>query len=365
MKEETGMLYRLRVASCIITCATALLICDAAHAQSGITLFGLLDAGLLYTNRTLDDQGNANAGKQFSLIDGGTSYSQFGLLGTEDLGDGLTLKFKLESGISIANGSLAHCNGNLFGCEAWIDLDSHAGEFKAGLQFSPFFLALYASDPRGMSFFGSGGVTLVDNFLGTSIFASNSVSYTSPELWGLQASVLYSFGAQPGNFQAGRQYSASLKYQYAGLMINAAIFDGNSGGANPTPTPTNFQAEGRTLGAAFKFGALTAKASFANYKVAGSFNNNVYGGGLSWYVLPTLDLDGGVWVTSDRNHTANHSLLAAMGLNYFLSKSTVLYGQMASVTNHGAMNTGLSVNGALFGSQGTTLGATVGVRHSF
>lgn len=359
------MLYQSRVASLVMTCATALLIGGAAHAQGSVTLFGVLDAGLLYTNKTLNAQSGANAGKQVSLIDGGSSYSQFGLFGTEDLGDGLSAKFKLESGISIANGSLAHCNGNLFGCEAWIALANHAGEFKAGLQFSPFFLALYASDPRGMSFFGSGGVTLVDNFLGTSIFASNAVSYTSPELGGLQASVLYSFGGQPGNFQAGRQYSASIKYQYAGLMINAAIFEGNSGAANPTSTPTNLQAEGRTLGAVFKFGALTAKASFANYKVAGSFNNNVYGGGLSWYVLPILDLDGGVWVTTDRNHTANHSLLAAMGLNYFLSKRTVLYGQMASVTNHGAMNTGLSVNGALFGPHGTTLGATVGVRHSF
>jgi predicted porin len=359
------MLYQSRITTRAIACATALLICDAAHAQSGVTLFGVLDTGLLYTSKTLNARGDANAGKQFSLIDGGTSYSQFGFFGTEDLGDGLAVKFKLESGISLANGSLAHCNGNFFGCEAWIALNSRAGEFKAGLQFSPFFLALYASDPRGMSFFGSGGVTLVDNFLGTSIFAANSVSYTSPELWGLQASVLYSLGGQPGNFQAGRQYSASIKYQYAGLMINAAVFDGNSGGANPTPTPTNLHAEGRTLGAAFKFGALTAKASFANYKVAGSFNNNVYGGGLSWFVMPTLDLDGGVWVTSDRNHTANHSLLTAMGLNYFLSKRTVLYGQMAFVTNHGAMNTGLSVNGALFGAHGTTLGATVGIRHSF
>jgi predicted porin len=110
---------------------------------------------------------------------------------------------------------------------------------------------------------------------------------------------------------------------------------------------------------------VTAKASFVNYKVAGSFDNNVYGGGLSWYVTPTLNLDGGVWVTSDRNHTANHSLLAALGASYFLSKRTTLYAQVASVDNHGVMNTGLSVNGALFGTRGTTVGATAGIRHSF
>lgn len=195
--------------------------------------------------------------------------------------------------------------------------------------------------------FGSGGVNLVDNFLGTSIFSASSVSYASPVLWGMQASLLYSFGGKPGDFQAGRQYSASIKYEHGGLMINAAFFDGNSGTANPTPTPSNLSAQGRTTGAAFKFGALTAKASFVKYKVAGSFNNNVYGGGLPWYVTPTLDFDGGVWATSDRNHTANHSLLAALGASYFLSKRTTLYAQVAAVNNKGAMNTGLSVNGAL------------------
>jgi predicted porin len=343
----------------------SLLICGLAHAQSNVTLFGMIDGGLLYTSKTLDATTRGNAGKQFSMIDGGSSYSHFGILGTEDLGDGLKLKFKLESGISIANGEIAHCNGNLFGCEAWVSLDSRYGEVKSGLQFSPFFLALYASDPRNMSFFGSGGVNLVDNFLGTSIFSANSLSYTSPDLWGLRTSLLYSLGGNPGSFQAGRQYSASVKYEYGGLMINAAIYDGNSGSANPTPTPSNLSAEGRTIGAAFKFGALTAKASVTNYKVAGSFNNNVYGGGLSWYVTPTLDLDGGAWVTSDRNHTANHSLLVALGASYFLSRRTTLYAQVASVNNHDMMNTGLSVNGALYGTRGTTVGATVGIRHSF
>jgi predicted porin len=363
--EETRMLQKSKCALRVAGCTAGILICGLAHAQSNVTLFGLIDGGLLYTSKTLNATTGGNVGKQFSMIDGGSSYSQFGILGAEDLGGGLQAKFKLESGISIANGGLAHCNGNLFGCEAWVALDSRYGEVKAGLQFSPFFLALYASDPRNMSFFGSGGVNLVDNFLGTSIFSASSVSYTSPELWGLQTSLLYSFGGKPGDFQAGRQYSASVKYEYGGLMINAAIFDGNSGSANPTPTPSNLSAEGRTIGTAFKFGALTAKVSFVNYKVAGSFNNNVYGGGLSWYVTPTLDLDGGVWVTSDRNNTTNHSLLVALGANYFLSKRTTLYAQVASVNNHGAMNTGLSVNGALYGTHGTTVGATVGIRHSF
>ncbi|TCF96775.1 porin [Paraburkholderia strydomiana] len=337
----------------------------ASQAQTSVTLFGVLDGGLLYTSRALDPMTGKNAGKQFSVIDGGSYYSQFGLVGTEDLGGGYKATFRLVSGLGIANGGLLHCNGNLFGCEAWVGIQGAPGLIKLGLQFSPFFLAVYDSDPRSLSLFGSGSILLVDNVLATGIFNANAVSYTSPTLVGLQASVMYAFGGAAGNFQAGRQFSVRLKYQLRGLSVNAAIYDGNSGGTAQTPVPTTVQYEGRMAGVGYQFGSLTAKASFVNYKVAGSFNNNVYGGGLTWFVLPTLDLNGGVWITSDRNRTTNHSVLGTLGIDYLLSKATTLYAQASIVNNHGAMNTGLSMIGALYEVQGTSVGAVLGIRQTF
>jgi predicted porin len=336
-----------------------------AHAQSSVTLFGVLDGGLLYTNKTRDATTGGNAGQQLGLIDGQSYFSQFGLIGTEDLGGGYKAKFRLMSGISFANGGLDHCNGNLFGCEAWVAVEGPTGQLKLGMQYSPFFTAIYDSDPRDFSFFGGSGVMLVDSVGGTGIFNANAVSYTSPVIAGLQASVLYAFGGVPGNFQSGRQYSASLKYQLGGLTIISAMYDGNSGGTVQTAIPTTVEYDGRMIGVGYQFGALTAKASFVNYKVAGSINKNVYGGGLSWYVLPALDLNGGVWFTSDRNESTNHSVLGALGANYLFSKATTLYAQVGVVNNHGKMNTGISLSGALYGVQGTTVGATVGIRHTF
>jgi len=75
--------------------------------------------------------------------------------------------------------------------------------------------------------------------------------------------------------------------------------------------------------------------------------------------------NGGVWVTSDRNHTANHSVMGALGAQYFLSKETTLYGQVGVVNNHSAMDTGSSVNGALYCVQGTTAGVDLSIRHVF
>ena len=222
-----------------------LLFAGAAVAQSSVTLYGLLDTGLLYTSKTVGATAGENAGKNFSLINGGVTPSVFGLTGTEDLGSSLKVSFKLESGFSPANGGLADCNGNLFGCQAWVALDNPYGTLKAGLQYSPFFLAVYQSDPRDFSLFGSGIVNFVDNVIGTSIFSPNAVSYTSPELAGFQGSVMYSLGGVAGNFQAGRQYAASLKYELGGFMINVAIFDGNAGGSAQTPVQTALEYEGQ------------------------------------------------------------------------------------------------------------------------
>jgi predicted porin len=365
LKRRGEMSKGNAIAPKVIIGVAALMFGSATYAQSNVTLYGVVDAGLIYTNKSVDAATGQNAGKQFSMIDGGLTPSFFGLAGTEDLGSGLKVSFKLESGFSPASGALADCNGNLFGCQAWVALDNQYGTLKAGLQLSPFFLSLFESDPRDFALFGSGVVHMVGNVFGTGIYNSNAVSYTSPNLAGFQGSVMYALGGVAGDFQAGRQYAASLKFERGGFMLNASIYDSNAGGATQTPTPTDVEYEGRTIGAAYKIGPVTAKLSFVNYKVAGSFDNNVYGGGLDYHVLPQLDINGGAWITSDRNHTTNHSVLGAFGAEYLLSKHTTLYAQVAVVNNHGAEDTGLSIGGALYGVAGTTTGATLGIRHSF
>jgi predicted porin len=349
----------------MVSGAVMMLFVSAAHAQSSVTLYGIVDAGLLYTSKTLNSENGQNAGKQFSLIDSGFSPSNFGLKGVEDLGGGLKAEFKLESGINVANGGVGISNGNFWGRQAWVGLQGGFGEVKAGLQYSPFFLALTRLDPRSTATFASSAIIYVDSVAATGVFSSNAVSYTTPVIAGFQSTVLYALGGEAGDFSAGRQYSADLKYQNGGLLIDAAFYNGNSGGTGQTPLPTTVEFFGRMLGVSYKLDSLTLKLSFTSYKVAGSFSNNVYGGGFDYYVLPTLDVNSGVWFTTDRNDTSNHSILGAVGTEYFLSKATSLYGQVGVVNNHGIMNTGLSINGALFGVAGTTVGAVVGVRHLF
>ncbi|MGF6572879.1 Outer membrane protein (porin) [Paraburkholderia fungorum] len=359
--------YRNRVGVILgLMGACALGATQSAHAQSSVTLYGVLDASLLYTNKTLDTANGQSGPHQYSFNDSGVSGSHFGLRGVEDLGGGLRAIFQLESGISMANGALSNSNGNLFGRQAWIGIDSKYGTVKAGLQFSPFFLAAYDFDPRNMSYFGSGLVSYINNVYVTGMFNPNGVSYTSPEIAGLQASALMALGGTAGDFQAGRQYSASLRYHLGTLVVDAALYSGNAGGSAATiAVPSAIEFNGRALGASYTFSNLTVKASYVQYKIAGSFNDRVYSGGASYRVTPALNVDAGVWVTRDANNSSNNSVLASTGVEYSLSKATMTYAQVGFVTNHGATHTGLSVNNALNLATGTTAGANIGIRHTF
>lgn len=360
------MFFTKKLVILIIGIGVTLSDCRLANAQSSVTLYGIVDGGLLYQSKTPGANGQ-NSGSSIQLMDSGIEISEFGLRGTEDLGGGLKATFDLESGISVANGGFNDSNGNLFGRQAWLALAGSFGEAKLGMQFSPFFIALYEDDPRGFSPFASSVVNYVDNVFGTSGFNANAVSYTTPSLGGWHGSVMLALGGEAGDFQAGRQYSASVTYDGSPLMVNASIYSGNSGGTVQTAIPTTVAFWGRTLGAAYRFGSLTIKGSFTSYKVAGSFDDNVYGGGFDYFVTPFVDLNTGVTVTSDRDNTANHSVLAAMGANYHVSKRTTLYAQVGLVHNHGAMNTGLAISGTntLYGVPGTTVGVNIGMSHSF
>jgi predicted porin len=144
------------------------------------------------------------------------------------------------------------------------------------------------------------------------------------------------------------------------------MYSGNSGGtAASTPTPSTVAFSGRTIGAGYRLGDWTIKAAFVEYKVAGSFDSHVYSAGFSYLATPSINVDAGVWVVRDGNDADNHSVMAATGVEYFLSKATSAYCQVAFLNNHGHMKNGLSINGALYGTEGSTVGAIVGIRHFF
>ena len=75
----------------MIIAGVATCFASAVHAQSSVTLYGLIDAGITYTN---NQGGHSNV----QATSGSVSGSRWGLRGSEDLGGGLKAIFTLETG---------------------------------------------------------------------------------------------------------------------------------------------------------------------------------------------------------------------------------------------------------------------------
>ncbi|HHT9054740.1 TPA: porin, partial [Burkholderia cenocepacia] len=117
----------------IVAAATLGMFGTAAHAQSSVTLYGLIDAGVAYSNKVATTGGH---GKLVKYGDGVASGSRWGIRGSEDLGDGLKALFVLENGFSSGDGSIGQ-GGALFGRQAFVGLSKNGiGSLTFGRQYS-------------------------------------------------------------------------------------------------------------------------------------------------------------------------------------------------------------------------------------
>ncbi len=97
-----------------------------SHAQSSVTLYGILDAGITWVNNT--------GGSHVVKFDDGISYgNRWGLKGTEDLGGGLSAVFVLENGFHLGNGQTGF-GGAEFGRQAYVGLSNKWGTLSFGNQ---------------------------------------------------------------------------------------------------------------------------------------------------------------------------------------------------------------------------------------
>ncbi|MFP3624376.1 porin, partial [Burkholderia sp. SIMBA_051] len=84
---------------CLIATGSALsLLASSAMAQSAVTLYGIIDAGISYTN-------NVKGGSLWQESSGKLGGNRWGMKGIEDLGEGLAAVFTLESGFYSTNGT--------------------------------------------------------------------------------------------------------------------------------------------------------------------------------------------------------------------------------------------------------------------
>lgn len=191
-----------------------------AHAQSSVTLYGLIDAGVVYLN-------NQGGHSNLETVTGQTNGSRFGLRGTEDLGGGLSAIFTLENGFDPSSGKELQ-NSRLFGRMSFVGLSSeHYGTVTFGRQYEA--IGEWAGEISATSLWGWLGSHPGDfDNLMSNIRTNNSIKYVSPSFRGLQVTSIFAPGGVAGDFASGRIYTAAARYMQGPLTAVLAYDNVNN-----------------------------------------------------------------------------------------------------------------------------------------
>jgi len=200
-----------------------------AHAQSSVTLYGLIDVGVAYANnaQVAKPGGQPVGASQLALTDGtstGLSGSRWGLRGTEDLGGNLKAIFVLENGFNVNSGALAQ-GGAEFGRQAYIGLSSNQGTVTVGRQYDPTidFVQPLAASGSWAGYMGSHPDDL-DNLSNTNRI-NNSIKFNTQQYGGFSAGALYSFGGVAGSVTQAQIWSVAGGYTQGSLSLAASYLN--------------------------------------------------------------------------------------------------------------------------------------------
>jgi predicted porin len=202
----------------IIALAAVGAFADAAHAQSTVTLYGIVDEGLNYTS-------NSKGHPLWNLSSGVMQGSRWGLRGTEDLGGGMKAIFVLESGFDMNNGTMGQ-GGLLFGRQAYVGLGSRFGTVTLGRQYDSvvdYVGPLEAAGQWGGYIAAHPGD--LDN-LNNTYRTNNTVKFKSANYAGFKFGGTYSPGGVAGNMSANQIWSLGAGYNNGPLAIGAGRADG-------------------------------------------------------------------------------------------------------------------------------------------
>ena len=237
---------KISIAAACVTAFAA----TSAYAQHSVTLYGLIDTGIAYTN-------NVGGSGRVALASGNISGSRFGLRGSEDLGGGMKAIFVLENGFSANNGQLGQ-NGRMFGRQAYVVLSSSAlGTVTMGRQYDDVVDFVAPLSAASGTFGDSGFAHPYDNDnLQHSVRFNNAVKYTSQNYGGFKFGGMYAF-SNGTDFALNRAYSAAASYHYGPLTAAAGYLQTNGSGAR-TASGTAFANTGGAVDQAEVKGNLTS-----------------------------------------------------------------------------------------------------------
>ncbi|HTH62631.1 MAG TPA: porin [Paraburkholderia sp.] len=254
-----------------------------AHAQSSVTLYGIIDTGIDYVS-------NAGGHSLYAMSSGYNSGSRFGFRGSEDLGSGLSAIFLLENGFDDTTGKASQ-GGLLFGRQAYVGLSSRTlGTVTMGRQYD-----LVVDEIGRFAFAAQGGGSSaahsndIDNLHNT-YRVNNAIKYVSPTTNGLRVGAMYALGGVSGDFTRDQVVSAGAHYAYGSFAMGVAYlnarnpnisFFGTSSTTAATAASTNVTSpaySGFLSAHTYQVIAAATSYSFGRATLAGVYTNIAFKG---------------------------------------------------------------------------------------
>lgn len=198
---------------------------STASAQTSVTIYGLVDAGVTHVTN------DGPTGDRTTVEAGQMQTSRWGFRGTEDLGGGMKARFGLEgtllndTGVAGVNTG-APATTSLFDREATVGISGGFGSIDIGRQNILGIGSVGLADPMGLAFaanspnvlFGAMNFGAVYGGFGangagnSALRQSNSIKYVSPTFAGFGVAVMRAFGEQGAGIQRGSYQGASAFY---------------------------------------------------------------------------------------------------------------------------------------------------------
>jgi len=360
----------------------------AAQAQSSVTVYGVIDMGLIGGNANTNGSTATTKTSGAGVITGGESTSRIGFKGTEDLGGGVSAFFTIENKLDPDSSTLISTSR-----QAFVGLKKNGiGSASIGAQNTPIYDAVLATDPSGVNNMAGNLVTLSKKGDQTEQAASSGVATNAAYATRLSNTVVFkseTFAGFTGrgmilaktanstettqgngtvagvggpNNQSGWGLGLDYTWQKLNITANYQTFRASAATNVITTAPvlfsaagvvtggTNAQDNGSYIAGVYDFGILKAAYQYVSRKVSDDQNINNYSKytanqiGVNSYVTPTIQ----AWATAGMGkYTAMPATLAAspyvpnqaningmqFGANYWLSKRTnlyAIYGQTAT-----------------------------------
>ncbi|HTJ93935.1 MAG TPA: porin [Pararobbsia sp.] len=341
----------------------------AAQAQSSVTMFGLIDAGITYTS-------NQGGHHSFTEQTGIQAPDLFGVHGVEDLGGGYSALFVLDGSFALNTG--AQSGGGIFGRESYVGISTPYGALTLGNQFDYMYdnlsvarwgnqipyVSLYQLPGGPFSRLGSPLGTFDYTRMAGGVATNNTVKFTSNTYAGFNVGAMYGFSNLAGGTNTDNMMSFGANYAAGPIRLNAAytyarqdsINDGHNG-------IRNFGFGGR-----YDFGKLALDGVYVNTRNTfnGAHVDTFEAGALYSFAPDVFAYLQYIYADGNAVLTDNKSNQIGLTLDYLLSKRTDVYVNWVYQHASGNADVIADISGAPgASSNGTQTIVRVAMRHLF